>query len=82
MVKSLYVVYLAGAIGIGAISLSIFGGNQAVTQTVIDCARVTGPEQNRCFAQAEAIAEANAAFAKQLLPKLSREVESALSPDR
>lgn len=82
MVRSLYVVYLAAAIGAGAIALSIYGGHQAVTQTAIDCARTTGPERNRCDAQARAIAAANAALAKQILPELTYEIESALSLGR
>lgn len=78
MGNALYGVYLVGVLGMGGIALSMLNANQAVTQTVFDCAEMSGADQNRCFAKARAIAEGNAAFAKQLMPGLSREVESAI----
>jgi len=79
MGKALYGVYLAGVLGLGGIAVSMLNANQAVTQTVFDCARMSGSEQNRCFAQARSLAEGNAAFAKQLLPEQNRTVQSALN---
>jgi|GEM_PF-5463557 len=78
MGNALYAVYLVGALGVGGIAFSLLTSNQAVNEKVAQCARMSGAEQHRCFSQARAVAEANAAMARELMPELSREVQSAL----
>lgn len=73
MVQAIYSFYLVGVLGIGGIALLMFNANQSVTQTVVECARKAGAEQNACFAQARALAKANAALAVPIMPELSRE---------